>query len=534
MSLANNNIAIKGVAEGQWVVAVRDANLPIRANGKYGDFVGLMKRYADLSLGLADDQSFSLEYLRQFFQTTADSTYAVLSTKFVSCISLVYPIIARRTLGCAYGGRCKFGKCVFCLPLPNQACSYPVDFVSLCTVFWDLKPSPQFSVGIGAMLAAAHVRGHSCITSLYANRVGRTAPHGIVSFEHLRLAVGVDAFDEFDDGSAILKVSVTSKGAGDSVHYLSCGFLPPGPLPEVTVHSAKTTLMFEVLPLSVLSSSKSVQSLPLVDEGLGLVPPDFCKFSCGNLEPGKGFCRVCGFVVKLDGHESRCSHAVPSVYSKTQARLGDVMHRFDVIVGLSARGIHGADQTRLIADMVSAKAQMAFMVDKGYAGSGEPQATVSTRFEHDYLSLRKCYLAYAFPAVSAAVFAYSFPNIKWSTHSLLKSDPVVLSDKSSSLDEFSALNLESSRYDAAAFVSSVSGSESSSYEDAVEPAMTGKETSADVERDRVKLRGKIAELEALSELKEEDKAFLLLYKNELKRLGRVFRALKVAESAVSD
>lgn len=527
MSVANNNIALKGVAEGQWIMAVRDANLSIRANGKYGDFVSLMKRYADLSLGLADDQSLSLEYLRQFFHTVTDGTYAVLSARFVACLLLVYPIAARRTLGCAYGGRCRLGKCVFCLPLPDQVCSYPEDFISFCAVFWDLKPSPQFSVGIGAMLAASHVRGHSCVTSLYANRVDRTAPHGVVSFEHLRLAVGAEAFDEFNDGSAILKVSITSKGAGDSVHYLPCGFLPPGPLPEITVHSAKTTLMFEVLPLSVLSSLNSVKSLPTADEGLGLVPPAFCELSCGGLEIGHGFCKHCGFVVKQDGHKERCAQAVPSMYSKTQARLGDVMHRFDVIVGLSARGIHGADQTRLIADMVSAKAQMAFMVAGRYAEPSEPQATVSTRFEHDYLLLRGYYLAYAFPAVPTKVFAYSFPKISLSGHPLTKVDSSCPADGLMwGLGELSALNLEDARCNAAAPVSSASASDS-------ECIVVGKETAADVERDRVRARAKIAELEALPSLSESDRASLALYKSELKRLGKVYRAFKLAENIAS-
>jgi len=526
MSLAHNNIALKDVAEGQWIMAVRDANLSIRANGRYGDFVSLMRRYADLSLGLADGESFSIEYLRQFFQIFADDTFAVLAAKFVSCLLLVYPIAGRRTLGCAYGGRCKLGKCVFCLPLPEQICSYPSDFVSLCTVFWDLKPAAHFPVGVGAMLAASHVRGHSCVTSLYANRMNRTAPHGVVSFEHLHHAVGEHAFDEFDDGSPILKVSVTSKGAGDSVHYLPCTFSSPQSFPEITVHSAKTTLMFEVLSLSALSSLDAIKSLPPADKGLGLSPPEFCRLSCGGLESDKAFCGECGFVVKQENHGARCSQVVPSMYSKTQARLGDVMHRFDVIVGLSARGIYGSDQTRLIADMVSAKEQMAFMVAKNYAESAEPQATVSTRFEQDYLTIRSSYLAYVFPNVPFEVFEYSFPKIHFPIRAVEsdKSDPPIqsfwgwgqLRDLGSSSVP---VGLRDSTSD-----SDVSG-------DAGESVRIGEETSAAIERKRSGIRYQIALLETAGST-ERDMQLLADYRLDLKRLGKLYRSRKRAEAVV--
>lgn len=137
---------------------------------------------------------------------------------------------------------------------------------------------------------------------------------------------------------------------------------------------------------------------------------------------GKELCLRCNFYVKLEGHESRCNPIPTGVEEKkdtwalpkTQAWLGDTLHRFDIQVISLMLNIPDKEREAFVQKYCSGASQSIWYiqhVDKDQDISKSKM--ISTIFESKYAEMREKYIEIEFggKGVSSKLVSQNISNL---------------------------------------------------------------------------------------------------------------------------
>lgn len=256
-------------------------------------------------------------------------------------------------------------------------------------------PEARFS-SLGAMMLAAHVQGHNCLSSAFDGVFPTHVPHeidtlsGVASWAKA-LKYKPNSQVLMNRFLLVLRIRDSNPEASIIGHVFpvvvgSCKL----PISELSVEYAGY-----VMSVQVLTYERALQASALsvtVDVGYQNILQNECILpTCHSMPAGYEFCSLCGFVVKSDGHLERCRPAgrmvtMELVYARAQ--FGDVYHTQDVLHALIDRKVPSSERTVRLAEYKAGVSQAAFMRFAGYEGS---DTVLATWFEACYDYFRSYY-----------------------------------------------------------------------------------------------------------------------------------------------
>lgn len=327
---------------------------------------------------------------------------------------------------CAAGRGCTDdAKCGFCpqgalRPQPLDGFEVYSPAVAQARSYWSVGsgdlPSHVLHQGVdagvislGAMLLAAHMQGHSCLTAAFDGVLPVSVPHDVLSLTGVRSWAKREKlkFTSEADSRLLLvcTIAVVSSHAEkittqETVHCFQVSnevwnTFPETQLPNFTTVNGDVTHTHKIsMRAGTFAAFMRRPEFVVVDRGY--VPPVVREcISCAVLPHEVKYCDVCHYVVVSDAHEARC--AVPDMYAmetlSRRAQIGDTLHRLDVLCFLMKRGVLSSQRTIKLTEYAMGSAQASFMRLCGYAG---PTAVLSTWFEAAYDYFRPYYLYVTF------------------------------------------------------------------------------------------------------------------------------------------
>jgi len=314
---------------------------------------------------------------------------------------------------CTSGLRCaKESQCGFCSnshlqPFPEDGHEHYPSAVTQARELWgvgldELNQHAKYDSNmsalssIGAMLMAAHVRGHNCLSSAFDGVYPSNVPHDINTI------TGVASWAKANKYKP--NKEVTSRRLLLVLRIANTRDEHPVTITHVHMIPAKMCVAYSEFSLRVSgysiasqvqtyeSALKSTTLSARVDVGYKNPLQNECiSPHCNILPTGYGFCNTCGFVVKSEGHQERCrpsSAALAYSLILSRAQFGDLIHTQDVLHALLDRGVPNSERTIRMVEYQAGASQAAFMRFAGYAGS---DAVLSTWFEACYDYFRSYY-----------------------------------------------------------------------------------------------------------------------------------------------
>jgi len=353
---------------------------------------------------------------------------------------------------CTSGRRCNtITQCGFCRtsglrPVPEDGYEQFPSAVAQARFLWsvslqELAPRVAFGEGVstssfGAMLLAAHVQGHNCISVAFDGMFPENVPHeintlvGVVSWAKAS-KFRLDKTNSNVRSLLIVRIAPDEEGAHMVTHAFSIPKSICLPFNETTVSLCGYTISAQALSYDRALQARTLSVV--VDVGYNNPVQSECiTHSCNSMPLGYTFCRACGCTVKVDGHTERCRPSGPTVTMElvyARAQFGDLLHTQDVLHALVDRRVPSSERTLRLAEYQSASSQAAFMRFAGYDGL---DSVLSTWFEASYDYFRSYYWEVTFES------APPFPIILISDLHPERLDPRPLAEMSIAPDYRSA------------------------------------------------------------------------------------------------
>lgn len=312
---------------------------------------------------------------------------------------------------CASGQRCTTNmQCGFCReaglrPVPEDGHEqFPSAVAQARQLWWvsmqELAPKIVFhedahKSSLGAMMLAAHVTGHNCLSSAFDGIFPRNVPHDVNTLSGVASWAKASKFKPGVEATAIrslliVRICENVEGAPVVTHVLSVFSRAVLLFNEITVSISGYTISTQCVSYEMALRAKTLSVV--VDVGYNNPIQNECiSRYCSSMPTGYSFCRDCGFTSVQDGHADRCRLSGPMttmeiVYARAQ--FGDLMHRNDVLHALIDRRVPSSERTLRLAEYQSATSQAAFMRFAGYNGL---DSVLATWFEAAYDYFRSYY-----------------------------------------------------------------------------------------------------------------------------------------------
>jgi len=253
---------------------------------------------------------------------------------------------------------------------------------------------------VGAMLFAAHVQGHNCLSSAFDGAFELNVPHSIRSIlgvaSWARIA-GQKIIPEFcaTRRLMIMTMSVVSANLPQSTQHV---FMVPAALTQpfqsqtvTKLAPSGTVYSFDIQCVEYKTALKKGMEC-VIDKGFkNPIQLECIHPKCNSMPTGHVYCLDCVCTVKYDGHKQRCRVGrINASYDMLlrRAQIGDMLHRMDVLLVLMQRDVPSAQRTIFATEYLARSGQAAFMRFAGYNGT---DAVLSAWFEAMYDYFRPFY-----------------------------------------------------------------------------------------------------------------------------------------------
>lgn len=389
------------------------------------------------------------------------------------------------------------------------------------------------STSFGAMLAAIHPAGHSCLSYAVYYLTGCKIPHVITTLSGASSYLRRCRYRPTESNARLARLIISYVDYKTEHVVLVPSTLEAGMYHTQESFGANMTLrVYATIPKAC-----ERDEITAVTCGGGPDGPENC---CPKLSVDTIYCHICNVVVSAEGHDARCK-PVTAVDEKVvmgiimrRAQLGDCYHRADVLVALMHKAVPDDKRTNEVNTWVAGAAQAAYMRGLGHVG---PDRVLSTWFECMYPEFRGAYLKAVFPDVPACMY----PRIVPFEDMLLDDGVLVYSGKpvvaprdwdevyqavTGCTEEFTSLDTIAYDFGVAVGADGFDTGVPLNVTNHWRRQFQSKRRSATVEADRVEVRKTLAEARV-----NGDDAAVGNAKRALRRLGKEYRAAVQNEDA---